>query len=550
MTFVQKVDGWLAGRPGPRAWQLIVAGSLASGALFALCARMEWAWLLFVAPVPWLFALDRLTRTKHALAAGALLSAVFVALVLPWFPAAVGRYTGAPSALLWVLYLALAPLVEPQIVAFALSRRLLRGDGSALSRARAAVGGAFVWVAVEKACPKLFFDTLGQGFYPSPLLRQAADLAGVHGLTLAALLVAEAILAAAAPAKEPDKASFRGAHLDRYRPLVVALVGVAMWLGHGASRRAALSAPATAHVDIGVVQANITAYEKLRAEKGAFETVAYILDTHVAMSDELLKAHKSDFVVWPETVYPTTFGSPKSEAGETFDRAIEAYSATRRIPLVFGAYDAEDGLEYNATFFLSPRGEERPSRAVYRKHLLFPLTEWVPAALDSPGLRRAFPWLGTWSRGPGARVVPYSLPGREPLRVLPLICYDALSSSLVAEGASSGADVIVTLSNDSWFPDERAPRLHLISAALRSVETGLAQVRATNSGVSAVISPTGDIEGQTPWDAAKTMVARVTVASAAPPPAVRWGPRLGPIAWVVAALLLLQAWRSGRPKKA
>ena len=51
----------------------------------------------------------------------------------------------------------------------------------------------------------------------------------------------------------------------------------------------------------------------------------------------------------------------------------------------------------------------------------------------------------------------------------------------------------------------RAPRLHLVSAAFRSIETRLPQVRATNSGISALISPDGEILAQTRFDRRETL---------------------------------------------
>ena len=67
---------------------------------------------------------------------------------------------------------------------------------------------------------------------------------------------------------------------------------------------------------VGVVQASITNYgEAERRRWGRTTRSRMILDTHYQLSDELMKDTKPDLIVWPETVYPTTFGSPKSEDG-------------------------------------------------------------------------------------------------------------------------------------------------------------------------------------------------------------------------------------------
>jgi apolipoprotein N-acyltransferase len=105
------------------------------------------------------------------------------------------------------------------------------------------------------------------------------------------------------------------------------------------------------------------------------------------------------------------------------------------------------------------------------------------------------------------------------------------------------------MSNDSWFPDARGPRLHLISAAFRSLETGLPQVRVTNSGISALILPTGDLRQATAFDArAAERVAVPRVRAGAPFAAL--GPVAGPGQVGLAAALLLWALARavGRPR--
>src|SRR5262249_6839897 len=163
--------------------------------------------------------------------------------------------------------------------------------------------------------------------------------------------------------------------------------------------------------------------------------------------DELLAQRSIDVLVWPETVYPTTFGSPKSPDGAAFDREIERFVVHAGVPLVFGAYDADGADEFNAAFVVHPGSADR---AVYRKASLCPLTEHVPPFLESGVVRRWLPWLGTWKPGTGPRVLDVRLRDGRTLRVAPLICYDALDPRLAVGAVRAGAELIVTLSNDSW----------------------------------------------------------------------------------------------------
>ena len=134
-----------------------------------------------------------------------------------------------------------------------------------------------------------------------------------------------------------------------------------------------------------------------------------------------------------------------------------------------------------------------PLGSLYRKASLFPLTERVPALVESPAVRDVLPWLGAWKPGPGPTVIPMTLRDGRRLRVGPLICYDAVSPWLARESVRQGAEVLVTLSNDSWFAAGGGPLLHLAVAAFRSIETRRPQLRATNTGITAAIDATGEV---------------------------------------------------------
>jgi len=535
---------WLFARRARVRMASLLGGALAGAIMLRLCSRMQAPWFAFafVALVPWLVALDRARKLREAALGAVAMSVLFVGSVFPWLPDAAQRYSDGSSFFLWLVMLLLAPLLEPQFITFALVRHIVRRAPGNRPALRAALAAACAYVATELFLPKLFFDTLGIALYPSLHLRQGADIVGVHGLTLFVLLVNEALCASIrewTSAPEPQETRVRRTLV----PLVSALALILAGYGYGLIRNAqitARTAAAPARV-LGLVQASITNYDKLRAEKGAFETVRTILDTHYALSDEIGKRERLDLLVWPETVYPTTYGAPKSEAGAAFDAEIAEFAKSRGVPLVFGAYDIEGGREFNAAFFLSPGAEGRPSSSSYRKRMLFPLTEWVPASIDSEWLREWMPWSGHWERGPGPRVVALPLRDGSRISVVPLICYDVLFSDYVAEAAAMGADLIVTISNDSWFPDERAPRLHLASAAFRSVETRLPQVRATNSGISAMITPTGQIIAETGWEKRQTLVASLAGAGRGATLAVTLGRYLGYATLAAALLVLVQS---------
>lgn len=508
-----------------------LSGLIGSAALIALYARGDWGWPLgFVALVPWLWTLDRLRSMSAVLASAALMSALFVVAALGWFGPAFGAYVGLDPWLATAILLLLAPLLQPQFLIFALVRLLLARRHGAWLRAFA---GAAAWVGCEWLFPKLLGDTLGHGLQPTALLRQAADLGGAAGLTFALLLVNEAV-ARAVPMR-------RGA----WRPLMSALMLVAAWAGYGQWRLSALhealSEPSPA-LRIGLVQANLTDLERRRAEQGAYAVVREVLDTHVAMSEHAVREQGAEALLWSETVYPTTFGQPKSADGAAFDREILAAVAAFGTPLVFGTYDRDEYGEFNTAAVVDPA---RGLLGHYRKTHLFPLTEWVPAWLDGPQIRRLLPWTGTWRPGDGARVFPLTLADGREANVLPLICLDDVRPQLAIDGARLGAQAIVGLSNDSWFTAHpQGARLHLAVATFRSIETRLPQLRATTNGLSAIVDESGEVLVQTGIGQQAVLVGEIPLRDPVPTLMRAWGDWVGPASLAgLAMFLLAAAWR-------
>jgi apolipoprotein N-acyltransferase len=268
-----------------------------------------------------------------------------------------------------------------------------------------------------------------------------------------------------------------------------------------------------------------------------------ILDAYFDLSTRALQQDNLDLLVWPETVYPTTFGTPKSEDGAAFDREIAAFVGQAGVPLIFGSYDVEQGREFNAAFFLEPPEGGRMSFEAYRKVGLFPLTEQVPSWLDHEIVRRALPWLGTWTPGPGPQAVSVSLANGRSIGVAPLICYEDVDPNHAINSVRQGASVIVTLSNDSWFSVGPAPYRHLVVSAFRSIETRRPQIRVTNTGVSAAISDTGELLGTIGVHERDILVVSVAPVDGAWTLMLAWGDWLPRAALMLGSVLIVSLVR-------
>ncbi|MEW6270494.1 MAG: apolipoprotein N-acyltransferase [Thermodesulfobacteriota bacterium] len=492
----------------------------------------------WVALAPWLLVLDRVQSLRTALLAGWAMSVAFVLAVFGWFAVAIHGYTGLPVALAYALLAVGAPLLEPQFLALAAVRHLARPgehDPSGFFLRAAAAAGAYV--GAEWAWPKLLGDTIGYGFFAAPLLVQAADAVGAPGLTFVLLLGNECLLRAGRDVLVRRRA----------RHALAPLACVALLLGallvYGTVRLRQLARRDAQPVAVAAIQAGYGQYARLAEELGTLGAVRTVLDAHFALSRDALARAPLALLVWPETVYPTTFGAPKSADGAALDREIATFVALSDVPLVFGAYDADGGEEFNAALLLERDAGGLASFDAYRKARLFPLTERVPELLDAAWVRRLLPWLGTWRPGESASVLQLGTARGRPLRIAPLICYDAVDPQLARAAVLAGAELLVTISNDAWFASGDGPRQHFVVSAFRGIETRTPQVRATTTGISAVLDATGRTVAVADVGERAALVASVAPRSGGSTLQLLWGDWFGAAGLGLAACLLPLARR-------
>jgi apolipoprotein N-acyltransferase len=143
----------------------------------------------------------------------------------------------------------------------------------------------------------------------------------------------------------------------------------------------------------------------------------------------------------------------------------------------------------NSAFLIPPDGGVVQK---YDKVHLVPYGEYVP-------LRAFFPFLGRLVEGAddfrrGEHITPLPL-GKHALGVL--ICYEGIFPRISRDYKRKGAGLLVNITNDAWFGMTSAPYQHLSMTVFRAVENRTFLLRSANTGISAIISPTGRIVKQT-----------------------------------------------------
>jgi len=222
-----------------------------------------------------------------------------------------------------------------------------------------------------------------------------------------------------------------------------------------------------------------------------------------------------DLVIWPEAATPFVY-----EREPVYQLQLVAMANRAAAPLLFGSpavrYDA-DRKPYllNSAYLLSPDGQ---LLGRYDKQHLVPFGEYIP--LKSSVLfflDKLVEGIGDFQAGPGPTILsfqPKSSAGdgdQRPVKFGVAICYEVIFPDLVRKMAASGAEFLVTITNDAWFGDSSAPAQHFSMVVFRSVENHLAFARAANTGVSGFIDPFGRIIEASPIFTQTALQARIPV---------------------------------------
>lgn len=168
-----------------------------------------------------------------------------------------------------------------------------------------------------------------------------------------------------------------------------------------------------------------------------------------------------------------------------------------------GLEDAEDTPSgtreyYSAAILFHPQKTQETSTALtklpleldsyfqrYEKRILVPMGEYIPFAFCK-GLAQQYGVFGSFTPGTEAKVMVCNN-----VSFSPSICYEEAFSGIMSEGRQKGAEMLVNLTNDAWYPHSRLPRQHFEHARLRTVENGVPLLRACNTGITAAVDSLG-----------------------------------------------------------
>jgi len=325
-------------------------------------------------------------------------------------------------------------------------------------------------------------ETWRAGSAPS----QAAALVGAYGLTWITLFAVSALVAPAAFGRRRSTWALAGGGL-------AVIVGL---YGYGFIHLLGTDAEYGQETRVRIVQADVR--QELKYVPGRFQDIVSRYARLTAQPSAT--GQVPDVVIWPEGAIPAAANAVLNprlllDNVPTYTVILQALKPGQILLMGTYRYDEQAVREtaYNSLYAIRRDGDDLTVLGVYDKYRLVPFGEYMPAEkiMTAIGFKKLVHVADDGFK-PGPKPRPLLIAGLG--LVQPLICYESLFPGFVRDGArmvGRRPGWIVNVSNDAWFGQTSGPWQHLNLASYRAIEEGVPIVRATPTGVSAVIDAEG-----------------------------------------------------------
>lgn len=418
--------------------------------------------------------LQKASSAKHAALIGWAYSFGWLACGVHWLYVSMHHYGGLPS---WMAVLAVA-LLATVLAALAASAMAaghwIRQRTAATRTVSLLIIFPAMWMIGEwlRGWVLTGFPWVASGYaHTGSPLAGFAPLIGVYGLGWLAAIAAGAVLML--PQKKWPAA-----------------LAILMFAAGAMLKTVPWTAPHGKPVSVRLLQGNVPQEMKFVPEQ---------IEATLRLYEDMIRAAPADLIATPETALPLL--SQQLPPDYLYRMSHFAQQSNSRVLL--GVPVSNGPLRYTNSalgFGIAPASQgTQPYR--YDKHHLVPFGEFIPAGARWFVSMMQIP-LGDFTRG-ALLQAPFPVKDQQ---VLPNICYEDLfgeeiASQLAASFFSGGpqATVLLNLSNIAWFGDTIALPQHLQISQMRALETRRPMLRATNTGVTAYIEPSGKVAQQLPY---------------------------------------------------
>lgn len=419
------------------------------------------SFISFFALVP-LMIITRKSDNRELIISIIIFCLVYYLINLNWITIAVSHFGNAP---LFIGYAVLVFFIVYLAVYWAVFLYFFRsGYGIVLL--------SLLFVILEIVRGKLFTGfpwlNFGSFAYDIPFFKLNASLIGEQGLSF--LLILSNLLI------------FQFIHSKKVKYLGAFIALVLISFGSGYILNSAAS-PAEEKISFRIIQPSYKQENKwIPAEKE--EIINNVLDMLKKNTDT-----ENDIIVLPESVFPAFTANEK-------DLYSKLQKFSKQKPIIFGSIRLnKNGSQkiklFNSVYFINDNKTK-----IYDKIHLVPFGEYFPfKTIFKPINYYFFGDAEDFTSGDSVSVFMY-----QGIKMSPLLCYEGAFTNLVNKIKRNDADILILLTNDSWFGKSFGRVQHLAIDIIRSIEYGIPVVRAAQSGISGCITPDGNITAQTQID--------------------------------------------------
>ena len=445
-----------------RGWRGDIAAVFAGAAAPLAFSPVGW-WPVSILACSLLFALWLFSSSTRSLWRGFFFGLGFFGVGISWVFVSIHYhgYVGLGLSLFLTVALIMVMALFPMLLGYLLGRYFPQGFEVSATRYKLLLVFPSAWLLMEwlrgwflTGFPWL---SLGYSQTDSPLAG-LSPLVGVYGVSWAVAFSAALLL---------------GLLFDKVGRVFYLAMLALLWLVAAVSDATQWTSPSGAPIKVALLQGNIPQDLKWHPD---------VRRPTIELYTELSRKHwDADLIVWPETALPAFYYE-----AESFLEDFEIEARENETDLLIGMLTLDEkGRHYYNT--MMSLGSERGQ---YHKDHLVPFTEYLPMKSLLGGLVAFMQVpMSDFSKGGSEQ---------KPLKVANQyagisICFeDAFGEEVI--NALPEATFLVNVSNDAWFDNSWAPPQHLQMARMRALETGRPMLRATNTGMTAIIDEKGEIK--------------------------------------------------------
>lgn len=319
-----------------------------------------------------------------------------------------------------------------------------------------------IWVLLEYAKSYLFtgFPWLLSGYslWKIPQFLQIASFTGIYGLSYLVVFI-NTLIAISINTK-------------KVKPVISAIIVTAMVFIYGTITIKRCNTEE--NFKISIMQGNISQYKKFN---DAFKQE--ILDAYSKLHRDALM-YTPEFIVWPETSLPDALTSDME-----VNLYMQALVKDAGVSELVGSVEKTRGKYYNSAYMITSEGHISEP---YRKIHLTPFGEYFPLRRLLSLFTGVVDELGDFDAGHK-----YVLLEVRDYRIATGICFESIFPDIIRKFFKKGANIFVNITNDGWFLNTAGAYQHFIHSVIRAVENRTYVIRSANTGISAIIHPTGKV---------------------------------------------------------